>query len=130
MKTCREIRRQMRSGTGLDRDDEQHLFVCPACRRRSRAERAERELEGLATLARPEAAVSPDFVARVMRGLPLSAETLTRRPAGLWKWAAALAFFSAAAGYGYAVGSDTAAAGQQVAAVSSLPGDEIAALSF
>lgn len=130
MKPCREVRRQLRSGTGLGPGEEQHLFACPPCRRRARSERAEREIESLASWGPSAAAVAPDFVPRVMRGLPLSSARRTRPPVSLGKWAAALAVFSAAAGYGYTVGADTAAAGQQVAAVSPSSGEEIASFAF
>jgi len=131
MKSCRKVRRRLRSEAGLGPGEEQHFFACPACRKRARSERAEREIESLASRgAPPTASVPPDFVSRVMRGLPRASAGRSRPPVSRWKWAAAVAIFSVAAGYGYTVGTDTSAAGQQVAAVSPSPGDEIAFFAF
>lgn len=127
MNPCREFRRALETENRLSARSEQHLFACPACRRRSREERVEREISRLGSLPRPEAAVPPDFVARVMRGLPATAPR--RRPAPRWAWAAALAVFSAAAGYGYTAWADSAAADQQVA-TSPAPVEDLALLSF
>jgi len=129
MNPCETVRRAVRLGRRLSSEEEQHLFGCSGCRRRSRSERAERELDGLAELVSPETRVPADFVARVMRGLPLAVPSHPAFEA--WKWAAALAIFSTAAGYGYTVWSDTVAAGQQVATTSSVPAsEETALLSF
>jgi hypothetical protein len=132
MKACKEIHRQLRLGTGLGPADEPHLFVCPACRKRARSDRAEREIEGLATWSSSPAmaVVAPDFVSRVMRGLPLVSPARARKSVAYARWAAALAIFSAAAGYGYTVGADTAAAGQQVATPSAPSSDDIASFAF
>jgi hypothetical protein len=62
-----------------------------------------------------------------MRGLP-QPSALPR--AAVWKWAAALAMFSAAAGYGYAVWTEALSEGQQVAASAPTPIEESALLSF
>ena len=129
MKSCETVRRAVRVGRGLSFEEEQHLFGCPACRRRSRTERAEREIDALGEMVAPETRVPTDFVARVMRGLP--SEISKHSSLEAWKWAAALAIFSAAAGYGYTVWSDTVAAGQQVATTSPAPAsEETALLSF
>ncbi len=62
------------------------------------------DLSGFANAPTP---VSPDFVARVMRGLP--GEPVRRQWAPeLWKWAAALLIFSAAVGYGFSIAEQTA----------------------
>ena len=127
MSPCREFRRELKTENGLSFRAEQHLFGCPACRRISREERAEREIESLAALPRPAVAVPPDFVARVMRGLPAAAPD--PRPVPRWAWAAALAIFSAAAGYGYTVLTDSVAAGQQVS-TSPAPVEDLAVLNF
>ena len=125
MKPCREFRRILKTEGRLSSGSEQHLFACPACRRHARHERVEREIDGLAALPLSETAVPPDFVARVMRGLPAAAPR--RRPESRWAWAAALAIFSVAAGYGYTVWTDSAAAGQQVA---TSPVEDLALLNF
>jgi hypothetical protein len=64
------------------------------------------DLEGLSAFSLRPAAVPADFVARVMRGLPREAGREPER-AGLWRWAAALLIFSAAAGYGYSIAEQT-----------------------
>lgn len=63
----------------------------------------------LSAFALTPAAVPPDFVAKVMRGLPDSfAEPVRRRMSSdLWKWAAALLIFSAAVGYGFSIAEQT-----------------------
>ena len=127
MNPCREFRRALKTENRLSFHSEQHLFGCPGCRRLSREERVEREIENLAALPLPETAVPPDFVARVMRGLPAKAPE--RRVAARWAWAAALAIFSAAAGYGYTVWTDSVAAGQQVSP-SPAPTEDLALLNF
>jgi hypothetical protein len=78
----------------------------------------------LSDFALRAAPVPPDFVARVMRGLP---DRIPERPAPmeLWKWAAALLVFSAAAGYGFSVAEETA---DSVAAISSSSSDSISTL--
>ena len=125
--SCREFRRALKSGERFASRAEQHLFACPACRRHTRNERVEREIAGLAGMSSPEASVPPDFVARVMRGLP--AAEPARRAVSPWAWAAALAIFSAAAGYGYTVWTDSVAAGQQVSS-SPAPVEDLALLNF
>ena len=127
MKTCREFRRALRSAGAMPPEGEAHLFSCPRCRRATREERVEREIEGLRFLASPEAAVPPDFVGRVMRRLP--GVPAARAAVPRWAWAAALAIFSAAAGYGYTIWAESAAAGQQVSA-SPAPVEDLAVLSF
>jgi anti-sigma factor RsiW len=127
MNPCREFRRALKTGERLPSHAEQHLFACPACRRRTREERVEREISGLAAMPSSEASVPPDFVARVMRGLP-AAES-PRRAVSPWAWAAALAIFSAAAGYGYTVWTDAVTAGQQVSS-SPAPAEDLALLNF
>ncbi len=64
------------------------------------------DIEGLSAFAAGPAEVSPDFVARVMRGLP-SRPDRESRLAGAWSWAAALLIFSAAAGYAFSVAQQT-----------------------
>jgi len=127
MNPCREFRRALKTEGRLSPGSEQHLFACPPCRRRARQERVEREIDGLAGLPLVETAVPPDFVARVMRGLPAAAPR--RRPEARWAWAAALAIFSVAAGYGYTAWTDSVAAGQQVA-TSPAPVEDLALLNF
>lgn len=127
MNPCREFRRALKAESRLSSGSEQHLFACPACRRHAREERVEREIDGLAALPPPESVVSPDFVARVMRGLPSARPD--RAPVARWAWAAALAIFSTAAGYGYTARSDSAAAAQQVSP-SPAPVDDLALLNF
>jgi predicted anti-sigma-YlaC factor YlaD len=129
MKPCETVHRAVKAGRGLSSGEEQHLFGCPRCRRQSRSERVDREIDALAGLASPDPVVPPDFVARVVRGLP---SEIPKRPVfEAWKWAAALAVFSVAAGYGFTVWTDTIAAGQQVAATSSTsPSEETAFLNF
>jgi predicted anti-sigma-YlaC factor YlaD len=129
MNPCREFRRALKTEGRLSARSEQHLFACPPCRRRSREERVEREISHLASVPGPDIAVPPDFVARVMRGLPATAPAPRRRPAARWAWAAALAIFSVAAGYGYTVWTDSVAAGQQVA-TSPAPVEDLALLNF
>jgi hypothetical protein len=126
MNPCRRLVATLRTGAPLSPEDEQHLFGCDRCRLRARVERREREIASLARLAPVELSVPRDFVARVMRGLPRRRAPL----AGAWKWAAALAMFSAAAGYGYAVWTETISAGQQVASAPAAPVEESALLSF
>ena len=126
MNPCRPVRRALAAGGSLPPETEQHLFVCSRCRRRARAERVGRELDAIGPVGVAETAVPADFVARVMRGLP-------RRRAGVpaaWKWAAALAVFSAAAGYGYTVWSESISAGQEVASTSAAPVEETAVLAY
>jgi predicted anti-sigma-YlaC factor YlaD len=123
---CRPVSRALAAGGSLPPEAEQHLFVCPRCRRRARSERVGREIDAIGAPAVPEAAVPADFAARVMRGLP-------RRRGGVppaWKWAAALAVFSAAVGYGYTVWSEAISAGQEVAATSPAPVEETALLAY
>jgi predicted anti-sigma-YlaC factor YlaD len=127
MNTCREFRRALKAGERFPSRAEQHLFACPACRRLTREERVERELASLAGMPSPEVPVPPDFVGRVMRGLP--AAEPARETVPRWAWAAALAIFSAAAGYGYTVWTDTVAAGQQVSS-SPAPAEDLALLNF
>lgn len=127
MNPCREFRRALKTEGRLSARSEQHLFACPPCRRRSREERVEREISHLGAVSAPEIAVPPDFVARVMRGLPTPAAR--RPPSARWAWAAALAIFSVAAGYGYTVWTDSVAAGQQVA-TSPAPVEDLALLNF
>ena len=129
MTVCEGIRMSVRAGFPLSPEEEQHLFGCPTCRRRSKVERVEREIDGLSTFAAAAAPVPGDFVARVMRGLPaLAGRSATAAP---WLWAAALAIFSAAAGYGYSVWADSVAAGQQVTVSSpSAPSEDVALLNF
>ena len=129
MTVCEGIRSSVRAGFPLSPEEEQHLFGCPSCRRRTKVERVEREIDGLTTFAVAPAPVPADFVARVMRGIP----ALAARPraATPWLWAAALAIFSAAAGYGYSVWTDSVAAGQQVTvSSSSAPTEDVALLNF
>jgi len=127
MNPCREFRRALKTEGRLSPGSEQHLFGCPPCRRRAREERVELEIDGLAALPPGETVVPPDFVARVMRGLP--AASPRRRPATRWAWAAALAIFSVAAGYGYTAWTDSVAAGQQVATTPA-PVEDLALLNF
>jgi predicted anti-sigma-YlaC factor YlaD len=129
MKPCREFRRALKTEGRLSPGSEQHLFGCPPCRRRARQERVEREIDGLAALPPAETVVPPDFVARVMRGLPTAAAASRRRPATRWAWAAALAIFSVAAGYGYTAWTDSVAASQQVG-TSPAPVEDLALLNF
>jgi len=126
MSPCRRLTAVLRTGASLSPEDEQHLFRCARCRLQARVERGEREIVSLARVLPAEPVVPRDFVARVMRGLPRRRAPL----AGAWKWAAALAMFSAAAGYGYAVWTETISAGQQVAPSSPAPAAESALLSF
>ena len=79
---------------------------------------AEGGIEGLSAFSLAPAAVPPDFVARVMRGLPESAPQRPGAWLGGWKWAAALLIFSAALGYGFSVAEETA---DSVAAIASKP---------
>ncbi len=126
MSPCRRLSAALRTAALLSPEDEQHLFGCSRCRLRARMDRREREIASLARMAPIEPSVPRDFVARVMRGLPRRRAPL----AGAWKWAAALAMFSAAAGYGYGVWTETISAGQQVASSPSPPLEESALLSF
>lgn len=128
MTICEGIRLSVRAGFALSPEEEQHLFGCPSCRRRTKVERVEREIDGLTAFAVASSPVPSDFVARVMRGLPLLQRRV--RTAAPWLWAAALAAFSAAAGYGYSVWTDSVAAGQQVIVSSSAPSEDIALLNF
>ncbi|HET7451611.1 MAG TPA: hypothetical protein VFL12_02635 [Thermoanaerobaculia bacterium] len=128
MNPCRRISEVIAGGGALGPDAEQHLFVCPRCRRRARSGRVDREIAAFGRPPASDAPVPPDFVARVMRGLP-PRRALAAVPV-VWKWAAALAVFSAAAGYGYTVWTETLSAGQQVTATGSAPQEETAYLSF
>jgi len=128
MNPCRRLSAALSSGAPLSADAEQHLFGCPRCRRRARSQRIDREIEAFGRGPEVETAVPADFVPRVMRGLPRP--PAFRRLPRTWRWAAALAVFSAAAGYGYAVWSETISAGQQVASTSSAPVEESAFLGF
>ena len=127
MNSCREFRRALRSAGAVPSEGEAHLFSCPRCRRATREERVEREIEGLRFLGSPEVSVPPDFVGRVMRRLP--AIPAPRAVIARWAWAAGLAIFSAAAGYGYTVWADSVAAGQQVSA-SPAPVEDLALLNY
>jgi len=127
MNSCREFRRALRSAGAVPPESEAHLFSCPRCRRATREERVEREIDGLRFLASPEATVPPDFVGRVMRRLPANPGLRAALPR--WAWAAALAIFSVAAGYGYTVWAESMAAGQQVSA-SPAPVEDLAQLNF
>ena len=66
----------------------------------SRSGKKDEELGDLSAFALVPAAVSVDFVARVMRGLPRELDRREIGP-GLWKWAAALLIFAVAVGYGF-----------------------------
>ncbi|HKB70183.1 MAG TPA: hypothetical protein VKH46_05015 [Thermoanaerobaculia bacterium] len=128
MSPCRRVFRALAAGESLPSDAAAHLFVCGRCRRRAHGERIEREI-GAAALPRPaEIPVPADFVARVMRGLPARRALLP--VSAPWKWAAALAIFAAAAGYGYTVWSETNSAGQEMASASPAPVEEAAVLAF
>lgn len=128
MSLCRRVSTLLAAGAPLGADAEQHLFACRRCRRRARSERVDREIAALGRPPAPEAPVPPDFVSRVMRGLPRP--RVFAAPPAAWKWAAALAVFSAAAGYGYTVWSETLSAGQQVTAPAPAPQEETAFLNF
>jgi hypothetical protein len=69
----------------------------------SRKGKKDEELGDLSAFALAPAAVPADFVARVMRGLPVEG-VREGRQADFWKWAAALLIFSVAAGYGFGLG--------------------------
>jgi hypothetical protein len=128
MSRCRRVAAALAAGAPLDADAGQHLFACRRCRRRARSERIDREIAGFGRPPVPEPPVPADFVPRVMRGLPRR-RAFARVPAA-WKWAAALAVFSAAAGYGYTVWSETIAAGREVASTSPAPVEETAVLAY
>ena len=84
------------------------------------------EIEGLSAFASGPAEVSPDFVARVMRGLP-SRSNPEKRLAGTWSLAAALLIFSAAAGYAFSVVQQTEDSVTSVFSTSASP-EEIAGI--
>ncbi|MGH9440703.1 MAG: hypothetical protein ACRD16_00350 [Thermoanaerobaculia bacterium] len=79
---------------------------------------------GISAFSLSPAAVPPDFVARVMRGLPEHLAP-TREPAGLgsWKWAAALLIFSAALGYGFSVARQAADSVDSIASIATTPSE-------
>lgn len=83
--------------------------------------RHDEDLDGLSAFSLAPAAVSSDFVARVMRGLPAQSESARDRiRLGSWKWAAALLIFSAALGYGFSIAEETA---DSVASLTAAPAD-------
>ena len=90
----------------------------------SREGRKDEELAGLSVFALVPAAVPSDFVARVMRGLPVGPEARKSRME-LWRWAAALLIFSGALGYGFSIAEQTA---DSVASLSSTPADSDSSL--
>ena len=90
----------------------------------SREGKKDEELDGLSAFALAPAPVPAEFVARVMRGVPREPGRRATDP-GLWKWAAALLIFSAAAGYGFSVAQETA---DSVATISASSSDSITAL--
>ena len=125
MTTCRQVQKTIRRSHFLKGERERHLFSCEKCRAVARAERA---LGLLAEWSEPPAAVSEDFVERVMRGLPRpDPGSALSWPAAL-RWAAAILLFAAAAGYGYRAASSAAADAERVAG-SSLGADAEAGLS-
>jgi hypothetical protein len=115
MKNCRRIRKALSETRPLPAELEQHLFACLACRRFVRAEQV---LGLMHEFRQVPALVSPEFVERVMTGLPGREE---ERPKGwfgleVMRWAAVL-MFSMAAGYGFSVSEGAAKSIEWVASL-------------
>ena len=112
MTTCRGVQLAIRRKEPLTGERERHLFECVSCRGLARAERI---LGLLGEVREPEPAVSPDFVERVMRGLPQAGRGSSPAWATVLRWAAAIALFAIAAGYGYRAASSASSEAEQVA---------------
>ena len=119
MKDCRRIRRAVSQNSPVPAELEQHLFVCPACRRLVRSQQI---LGRLDEFRQVPASVSPEFVERVMSGLPEREEEKPKAWFGLevMRWAAVL-MFSMAAGYGFSVSENAAKSVEWTASLSVMP---------
>jgi hypothetical protein len=119
MKNCRRIRKAASQNSPLPGELEQHLFVCPVCRRFVRAEQI---LGLLQKFRQVPVSVSPEFVQRVMSGLAEREAEKPRAWFGLevMRWAAVL-MFSMAAGYGFSVSEDAAKSVEWTASLTVVP---------
>jgi anti-sigma factor RsiW len=119
MKNCRRIRKSVSQNSPLPAELEQHLFVCPACRRLVRSQQI---LGLLHEFRQVPASVSPEFVERVMSGLAEREEEKPKSWFGLevMRWAAIL-IFSMAAGYGFSVSEDAAKSVDWAASLTVVP---------
>jgi anti-sigma factor RsiW len=115
VKNCRKIRKAVSQTHPLSAELEQHLFVCPACRRFVRAEQI---LGVMHEVRQVPAVVSPGFVERVMNGVATREKEQPKAWLGVEviRWAAVL-MFSMAAGYGF---SSSEAAAKSIEWVASL----------
>lgn len=115
MKDCRRVRKAVSQTSPLPVELEQHLFACPRCRRFVRAEQI---LGRMHEFRQVPASVSPEFVERVMSGLPGREEGQPKGRLGLevMRWAAVL-MFSIAAGYGFSVSKAAATSIEWVASL-------------
>src|SRR5215468_9828562 len=106
MKDCRRIRKAIAQNLPVLAELEQHLFLCPACRRLVRSQQI---LGLLHEFRQVPASVSPEFVERVMSGLAEREEERPKARFGLevMRWPAIL-MFSMAAGYGFSISEDAA----------------------
>jgi anti-sigma factor RsiW len=119
MKDCRRIRKSISQKSPLPAELEQHLFACPACRRFVRAEQI---LGLLDEFRQVPAAVSAEFVERVMSGVARRQEEQPQAwfGLGIMRWAAVL-MFSIAAGYGFAASKNAAKSVEWTASLTVAP---------
>jgi hypothetical protein len=119
MKDCRRIRKAVSQHSPLPAELEQHLFVCPPCRRLVRSEQI---LGLLQEVRQAPASVSPEFVDRVMSDLAEREEQQPRAGFGLevMRWAAVL-MFSTAVGYGFSISKDAAKSVEWAASLTVVP---------
>jgi anti-sigma factor RsiW len=118
MKNCRRIRKSVAQNSPLPAELEQHLFACPACRRLVISQQI---LGRLHEFRQVPVSVSPEFVERVMSGLPQREEKPKARfGLEVMRWAAIL-IFSMAVGYGFSVSEDAAKSVEWTASLSVVP---------